>query len=59
LPTTLDTGRRQVSTLDKPARHPRRRNLAAEAEERADRRTYRLDVQHFMRTLAIKARLSA
>ena len=36
-----------------PRRHPRGRNLAAKQKSARTRRAYRLDVQHFMRTLGI------
>jgi integrase/recombinase XerD len=36
-----------------PRKFPKQ-NPAAEAEERAHRRAYRLDVQHFMRTVGIR-----
>src|SRR5438552_15961537 len=53
LPTTLDTGRRQVSTLDHLADIPEEHIWLAKQKSARTRRAYRLDVQHFMRTLAI------
>jgi site-specific recombinase XerD len=53
LPTTLDTGRRQVSTLDQLADIPEEEIWLSKQKSARTRRAYRLDVQHFMRTLAI------
>src|SRR3984893_4638642 len=53
LPTTLDTGRRQVSTLEQLAAIPEEEIWLQKQKSARTRRAYRLDVQHFMRTLAI------
>jgi len=51
LPIVTDAGR----GLDRRAarRYSRRRNLAANQKSARTRRAYRLDVQHFMKTLGI------
>ena len=53
LPTTLDTGRRQVSPLERLADIPEEQIWLQKQKSARTRREYRLDVQHFMRTLAI------
>jgi integrase/recombinase XerD len=53
LPTTLDTGRRQVSTLEQLADIPEEEIWLQKQKSARTRRAYRLDVQHFMRTLSI------
>ncbi len=53
LPTMLDTGRRQVSTLDRLADIPEEEIWLQKQKSARTRRAYRLDVQHFMRTLGI------
>jgi hypothetical protein len=53
LPTPLDTGRRQVSTLDRLADIPEEEIWLQKQKSARTRRAYRLDVQHFMRTLSI------
>src|SRR5215469_3804531 len=53
LPTTITTGRRQVSTLDQLAAIPEEEIWLAKQKSAQTRRAYRLDVQHFMRTLSI------
>jgi hypothetical protein len=53
LPMAFGTDHGRVPTLDRLADIPQRRDLPLETEERPHRRAYRIDVQHFMRTLAI------
>jgi hypothetical protein len=53
LPTSLDTGRRQVSTLDHLASIPEEEIWLQKQKSARTRRAYRLDVQHFMRTPAM------
>jgi site-specific recombinase XerD len=53
LPTVIDTGRRQVSTLDRLAEIPEEEIWLQKQKSPRTRRAYRLDVQDFMRTLAI------
>src|SRR5271169_2975461 len=53
LPTTLDTGHRQVSTLEQLAEIPEEEIWLQKQKSARTRRAYRLDVQHFMRTLGI------
>src|ERR1700730_2032769 len=53
LPTMLDTGRRQVSTLDRLADIPEEKIWLQKQKSARPRRAYRLHVQHFMRTLGI------
>jgi hypothetical protein len=53
LPTVIDLGRRQVSTLDHLATIPEEEIWLQKQKSARTRRAYRLDVQHFMRTLAI------
>jgi site-specific recombinase XerD len=53
LPIPLDTGRRQVSTLDRLADIPEEEIWLSEQKSARTRRAYRLDVQHFMRALSI------
>jgi integrase/recombinase XerD len=53
LPMTLDAGRRQVSTLDRLADIPEEEIWLQKQKSARTRRAYRLDVEHFMRTLAI------
>ena len=55
LPTTLDTGRREVSTLDRLADIPEEEIWLAKQKSARTRRAYRLDVQHFMKTLGISS----
>jgi hypothetical protein len=55
LTTTLDTGPRQVSTLDRLADIPEEEIWLQKQKSLRTRRAYGLDVQHFMRTLAITA----
>ena len=55
LPVRIDNRRRRALDPRPARRHPRRRNLAAKQKSPRTRRAYRLDVQHFMRTLAITA----
>jgi site-specific recombinase XerD len=55
LPVTLDTGDRRVSTLDQLADIPEEEIWLQKQKSPRTRRAYRLDVQHFMRTLAITA----
>ena len=52
LPIPLDTGRRQV-TLDRLTDIPEEEIWLQKQKSARTRRAYRLDVQHFMRTLAI------
>ena len=51
LPTPIDTGRRRVSTLDQLAAIPEEEIWLQKQKSARTRRAYRLDVQHFMRTL--------
>jgi integrase/recombinase XerD len=54
LPTVIDLGRRrQVSTLDHLATIPEEEIWLQKQKSARTRRAYRLDVQHFMRTLSI------
>jgi hypothetical protein len=53
LPTLLDPGRRRVSTLDHLAPIPEEEIWLSKQKSARTRRAYRLDVQHFMRTLGI------
>ena len=55
LPTPIDTGRRQVSTLDHLASIPEEEIWLFKQKSGRTRRAYRLDVQHFMKTLGITA----
>src|SRR6266852_3855836 len=55
LPIPLDTGHRQVSTLDRLADIPEEEIWLSKQKSARTRRAYRQDVQHFMRTLAITA----
>src|SRR5437870_7203420 len=55
LPTVIHTGRRQVTTLDRLADLPEEEIWRQKQKSARTRRAYRLDVQHFMRTLAITA----
>src|SRR5271170_6539270 len=50
---TIATGRRQVSTLDQLASIPEEEIWLQKQKSARTRRAYRLDVQHFMRTLGI------
>jgi site-specific recombinase XerD len=52
-PRALDTGHRQVSTLDHLASIPEEEIWLQKQKSARTRRAYRLDVQHFMRTLSI------
>jgi hypothetical protein len=51
LPVPIGAGGKPGAVAARPA--PRRRHLARQAEAVRTRRAYRLDVQHFIRTLAI------
>src|SRR5437870_13390889 len=53
LPTVIHTGRRQVTTLDRLADIPEEEIWLKKQKSKRTRRAYRLDVQHFMRTLSI------
>src|SRR5260370_29942791 len=53
LPTTLDTGHRRLSTLEQLADIPEEEIWLRKQKSPRTRRAYRLDVQHFMRTLSI------
>ena len=53
LPTTLDTGPRRVSTVEQFADIPEEEIWLQKQKSARTRRAYRLDVQHFMRTLSI------
>jgi hypothetical protein len=53
LPTTFDTGRRQVSTLERLAEIPEEEIWLAKQKSPRTRRVSRLDVAHFMRTIGI------
>src|SRR5258708_24609464 len=53
LPVPIDTGGGRVSTLDRLAETPEEKRWAQKQKARGPRRAYRLDVQHFMRTLSI------
>ena len=53
LPTTLDTGHGRVSTLDRLADIPEEEIWLQKQKSARTRRAYRLDVQHFMRSLSI------
>jgi integrase/recombinase XerD len=53
LPMTIATGRRQISTLDQLASIPEEEIWLSKQKSPRTRRAYRLDVQHFMRTLGI------
>jgi integrase/recombinase XerD len=53
LPTTIDTGRRRLSTAEQLADIPEEEIWLQKQKSARTRRAYRLDVQHFMRTLAI------
>jgi hypothetical protein len=53
LPTTIDTGHRRLSTLNRLASIPEEEISLQKQKSARTRRAYRLDVQHFMRTLAI------
>src|SRR5260370_18269152 len=53
LPTPIDPGRRQVSTLDQLTSIPEEEIWLQKQKSARTRRAYQLDVQHFMRTLAI------
>ena len=53
LPTPIDTGHRRLSTLDQLADIPEETIWLQKQKSARTRRAYRLDVQHFMRTLAI------
>jgi site-specific recombinase XerD len=53
LPMPIDTGRRRLSTLDRLADIPEEEVWLQKQKSARTRRAYRLDVQHFMRTLGI------
>src|ERR1700686_1280648 len=53
LPAPIAAGHGRVSTLDQFAEIPEEEIWLQKQKSARTRRTYRLDVQHFMRTLAI------
>jgi integrase/recombinase XerD len=53
LPTPIDTGRRRVSTLEHLADIPEEQIWLQKQKSARTRSAYRLDFQHFMRTLSI------
>jgi integrase/recombinase XerD len=53
LPTPIDTGRGRVSTLEQLADIPEETIWLQKQKSARTQRAYRLDVQHFMRTLGI------
>ena len=53
LPSRIDGGRGRVSTIDQLAAIPEEEIWLQKQKSARTRRAYRLDVQHFMRTLAI------
>jgi integrase/recombinase XerD len=53
LPAPIDTGRGQVSTPDQLAEIPEEQIWLQKQKSARTRRAYRLDVQHFMKTLGI------
>ena len=53
LPIPIDPGHRRVSTLERLADIPEEQIWLRKQKSARARRAYRLDVQHFMRTLAI------
>src|SRR5258708_22017169 len=53
LPVPIDTGGGRVSTLDRLAAIPEEETGLQKQKSHRPRRAYRLDVQHFMRTLSI------
>jgi integrase/recombinase XerD len=53
LPAPIDNGRDQVSKLDQLAEIPEEQIWLQKQKSARTRRAYRLDVQHFMRTLGI------
>src|ERR1700731_4127444 len=53
LPVPITTGRRQVSPLERLADIPEEQIWLQKQKSARTRRAYRLDVQHFMRTLSI------
>jgi integrase/recombinase XerD len=53
LPTPIDTGHRRVSPLERLADIPEEQIWLQKQKSARTRRAYRLDVQHFMRRLAI------
>jgi integrase/recombinase XerD len=53
LPIPIDHGRRRVSTLERLADVPEEEIWLQKQKSARTRRAYRLDVQHFMRTLGI------
>src|SRR5882762_4338697 len=53
LPVAIDTGHGRVSTLDRLAEIPEEEIWLQKQKSARTRRAYRLDVQHFMRTLGI------
>jgi hypothetical protein len=53
LPGALGTGHGRVSTLDQLASIPEEEIWLQKQKSARTRRAYRLDVQHFMRTLSI------
>jgi integrase/recombinase XerD len=55
LPVAIDNGSGRVSTLDQLAEIPEEEIWLQKQKSARTRRAYRLDVQHFMRTLAITA----
>ena len=55
VPVPIDNGHSRVSTLDQLADIPEEEIWLQKQKSARTRRAYRLDVQHFMRTLAITA----
>lgn len=55
LPVPIDNGGGRVSTLDQLAEIPEEEIWLQKQKSARTRRAYRLDVKHFMRTLAITA----
>jgi integrase/recombinase XerD len=55
LPTPVDTGHRRVSPLDRLADIPEEEIWLQKQKSARTRRAYRLDVQHFTRTLSISS----
>jgi hypothetical protein len=53
LPTRIDGGRHRVSALEQLADIPEETIWLQKQKSACTRRAYRLDVQHFMRTLGI------
>jgi integrase/recombinase XerD len=53
LPTPIDSGRSQLSTVEQIADIPEEQIWLQKQKSSRTRRAYRLDVQHFMRSLSI------